>query len=212
MTRATALLCALLTFGFMAPVMAQSNDKHSRILDQQAMITGLKSQLNGNVDRTKSLIEQFKNSEVANEENVLTALFDGIEADTRQMLASISLTSDFQDALDDMRAQIDTLIDRNERIPAGDARRDLRLGQLYELRETYIAQYETIQDMESSLTRRLGELSTERQQAMLDSQVDGVRAIVAALQGVVNNLTTLDNQLSAITSAVYEAPEAVAQN
>jgi len=196
----------------MAPVMAQSNDKHSRILDQQAMITGLKSQLNGNVDRTKSLIEQFKNSEVANEENVLTALFDGIEADTRQMLASISLTSDFQDALDDMRAQIDTLIDRNERIPAGDARRDLRLGQLYELRETYIAQYETIQDMESSLTRRLGELSTERQQAMLDSQVDGVRAIVAALQGVVNNLTTLDNQLSAITSAVYEAPEAVAQN
>jgi len=196
----------------MTPALAQSNDKHSRILDQQAMIAGIKSQLSGNVDRTRSLIEQFKNSEVANEEDALTALFDGIEADTRQMLASISLTSDFQDALDDMRAQIDTLIDRNERIPAGDARRDQRLERLYELRETYVAQYETIQDMESSLTRRLGVLSSERQQAMLDSQVDGVEAIVAALQGVVNNLTALDNQLSAITSAVYEAPEAVAQN
>ena len=191
------LICADLAF-------AQSVNVE-RIKEQQGVVAGLRSEIAANVGDTKKLIEDFRAGHVSGDGAAIEDLFSGIEADSRAVLNSIALDSELRDALDDMRAEIDTLISRNVREPES-ARRDARLVRLQDLKGVYQAQYDSVGALEQRLIRRLAELNTEKRAVLLDAQVNEVERVVASLESLVSNLERLEGEIEAVANAVVQDP------
>lgn len=175
----------------------------ARIQEEQQRVAALKLGVADRIAETRSLIENYMNGRVNDEEAMISGIYDAIEADTKSVLASISLNSDFRDALDEMRGEIDTLIGRNMREPQS-ARRDSRLQTLQELKIAYQQQYDAIGAMENRLTQQLVHLNEEKKQTMLDAGVNAVERVVSALSAVVGNLEALEGELGAVADAVYQ--------
>jgi hypothetical protein len=177
----------------------------TRIQEQQKIVADLRSDITSNVGATKSLIEDFKAGRTTGDADAIEQLFSAIEGDTRAILTSISFQSDLRDALDDMRAQIDTLIARNMREPET-ARRDARLDRLQEMKSVYQQQYDSVGELEQRLIRRLADLNTEKQATLLDAQVNNLAGVIESLQLLVSNLELLEGEVTAVASAQAEDP------
>tara|TARA_R110002074_G_scaffold283900_2_gene455532 strand:+ start:2851 stop:3489 length:639 start_codon:yes stop_codon:yes gene_type:complete len=192
----------LLTFADLA---AAQSVNVERIQEQQGVVAGLRSEIAANVGDTKKLIEDFRAGRVSGDGAAIENLFSGIEADTRAVLGSIALDSELRDALDDMRAEIDTLIARNVREPES-ARRDARLARLQDLKGVYQTQYNSIGELETRLIRRLADLNTEKRAVLLDAGVNEVERVVASLETLVNNLERLEGEIDAVANSVVQDP------
>ncbi|WP_273523267.1 hypothetical protein [Rhodosalinus sediminis] len=204
------LLGMLLVTGGSHPALAQGiGDGLQRIEEQQRNVGKMRETLRGSVTAATELIKDLKEGRVDERFEAIEGIYDRIQADTRAVLDSIALNSDFRDAIDDMRAEIDTLIDRNMMEPES-AARETRLQRLQSLREQYRQQYDAISELEGRLNRRLVKLTAEKREAMLDAGVDQVEQVVAALGDVVSNLESLDQELQVVEEATYGDP-AVAQ-
>jgi len=178
----------------------------ARIETQQSVVAGLRSEIAANVGDTKSFITDYQAGRVSDDAAAIEALFSGIESDTRAVLTSIGLGSDLRDALDDMRAEIDTLIARNVREPES-ARRDERLAQLQDMKTVYQGQYDSVGELEQRLIRRLADLNTEKRAVLLDAQVDAVQKVVDSLEKLVANLERLESEIDAVATAVVQDPQ-----
>lgn len=192
------------------PVSGQSRVGIERIQEQQETVESLRDSLRGNIAQTTSLIEAFQAGEVSDAFAAIESVFGGIERATLDVLASIDRNSEFQDAIDAMRAEIDTLIARNMMEPPS-AARDARLARLQDQRRRYHLQYDEVLAMQRSLMDRLRVNDDVRRTLTLDTQVDQVEVIVSALERVVGDLSMLDEELGRISGAVYESPTVVQQ-
>jgi hypothetical protein len=176
-----------------------------RIQNQQAVVSGLRAEIASNVGDTKKLIEDFQAGRASGDAAAIETLFASIEADTRSVLTSISLDSELRDALDDMRAQIDTLIARNMFEPETD-RRDRRLDRLQELKTLYQQQYDSVGGLEQRLIRRLAELNGEKRAVLLDAGVKEVGRVVESLQSLVSSLERLEGEIAGVANAAVQDP------
>lgn len=190
----------------LAPMAATAQSVNvTRIQEQQQVVASLRSDIASNVGTTKTLIEDFKAGRATGDTEAIEQLFSAIEGDTRAILTSIAFESDLRDALDDMRAQIDTLIARNMREPES-ARRDTRLDRLQELKTTYQQQYDSVGDLEQRLIRRLADLNTEKQATLLDAQVNNLAGVIESLEVLVSNLERLESEVTAVATADTQDP------
>lgn len=205
-----ALLLALAVGGISDPSQAQSTAGIERIQEQQQNVETLRDSLRGNIAQTTSLIEAFQSGQVSDAYIAIENVFGSIERATLDVLSSIDRNSEFQDAIDAMRAEIDTLIDRNMMEPPS-AARDARLARLQDQRRRYHQQYDEVVAMQGSLMDRLRVNDEVRRTLTLDTQVDQVEVIVTALERVVGDLSMLDEELGRISGAVYESPSVVQQ-
>lgn len=194
----------LLSLIFVNQVFAQ-NANMDRIQQQQGVVAGLRSEIAANVGDTKKLIDDFRSGRMSGDVAIIEDLFAGIEADTRAVLSSIGLTSELRDALDDMRAQIDTLISRNVQEPES-ARRDARLARFQDHKNTYQLQYDSVIALEDRLIRRLADLNTEKRAVLLDFAADEVERVVSSLETLVGNLERLEGEIEAVANAVVQDP------
>jgi hypothetical protein len=177
----------------------------TRIQEQQQIVADLRISITSNVGTTKNLIEDFKAGRTTGDSDSVEQLFSAIEGDTRAILASIAFESDLRDALDDMRAEIDTLIARNMREPET-ARRDARLDRLQEMKSVYQQQYDSVGDLEQRLIRRLADLNTEKQATLLDAQVNNLAGVIESLEQLVGNLERLETEVNSVATAQAEDP------
>ena len=135
------------------------------------------------------------------------ALLDAIEAETRVILEQVRLNSPFMDALDDARANVVTILRKNEREPASDAR-DARIARLTKALSDLEDQYTKIQSVENTMTRLLADHAVLRRQIELDGEVDAVEAFVAELSTLTANLDEMTAVLEKVATSTIDVRDA----
>lgn len=198
-----AVCCALLV---VSAGTAQAQSKHvKRIQQQQQVVSDLRSNIADSITETRDRISDLENGRTVGDIDAIDGLYSAIEADTRAVLTSISFQSDFRDALDDLRAQIESMIARNMREPES-ARRDARLMRLQELKTVYQQQYDSVSELEQRLIFRLADLNTEKRAAIADAEVDNLAGVIQSLQTLVDNLEKLELEVTAVATADTQDP------
>lgn len=206
-----AVLCSFVVLSLtQAPyALAQSNNVE-RLQKQSRELAAIQDRFRRSAANTTGLIESFLKEGAETDASDLDAVFDEYETIAKDALTQISLESEFRDALDGMRAELEVLIIRQRQEPAS-ARRDARLQRYAELQQTYNEQTDQISEMDQNLTDRLVELARERRELRFDRDLSEVETIVEALQEALSNLEAMDQQLGAIVATTYEDPEIAGQ-
>lgn len=209
-SRITAFCGAIVfSLSLSSAVMAQSSNVE-RLQQQSQELAEIQDRFRVSAANTTGLIARFLESGAENGSGDLDAIFDEYESIAKDALSQIALESEFRDALDGMRAELEVLIIRQRQEPAS-ARRDARLQRYAELQETYNEQTERIAQMDQNLTDRLVDLARERRELSFDRDLQDVETIVGALQEALSNLEAMDQQLGAIVATTYEDPEIAGQ-
>lgn len=209
-SRITAFCGAIVfSLSLSSAVMAQSSNVE-RLQQQSRELAEIQDRFRVSAANTTGLIASFLESGAENGSGDLDAIFDEYESIAKDVLSQIALESEFRDALDGMRAELEVLIIRQRQEPAS-ARRDARLQRYAELQETYNEQTERIAQMDQNLTDRLVDLARERRELSFDRDLQDVETIVGALQEALSNLEAMDQQLGAIVATTYEDPEIAGQ-
>lgn len=206
-----AVLCSVVVLSLtQSPyALAQSNNVE-RLQKQSQELAAIQDRFRRSAANTTGLIENFLKEGAETDASDLDAVFDEYESIAKDALTQISLESEFRDALDGMRAELEVLIIRQRQEPAS-ARRDARLQRYAELQQTYNEQTDRISEMDQNLTDRLVELARERRELRFDRDLSEVETIVEALQEALSNLEAMDQQLGAIVATTYEDPEIAGQ-
>lgn len=206
-----AVLCGVVVLSLMQSPDAQAQSNNVERLQKQSQeLAAIQDRFRRSAANTTGLIENFLKEGAETDASDLDAVFDEYESIAKDALTQISLESEFRDALDGMRAELEVLIIRQRQEPAS-ARRDARLQRYAELQKTYNEQTDRISEMDQNLTDRLVELARERRELRFDRDLSEVETIVEALQEALSNLEAMDQQLGAIVATTYEDPEIAGQ-
>lgn len=205
------IFCSLIVFSLtVSPHAMAQNANVERLQKQSRELAEIQDRFRRSAVNTTGLIESFLKDGGGDGGGDLDAVFDDYESIAKDALTQISLESEFRDALDGMRAELEVLIIRQRQEPAS-ARRDARLQRYAELQKTYNEQTERISEMDQNLTDRLVDLARERRELRFDRDLVDVETIVEALQEALSNLEAMDQQLGAIVATTYEDPEIAGQ-
>ena len=205
-------IAAIVIAGALGVVPAAAQDGFARESQLQSLgqdLSDISSRVQGSVVSTIEAMENLSEYSGDAQTEQAFALLDSIEAETRQVIDTIKITSPFMTALDDARAQVIVLLRKNERDPES-PQRNARIVALTEALASINEQSEKILAAEGVLTSLLGEHAVMRSNLIRDGEVRQVQSFVNELGTLTDGLEQMALVLSEISNSVITSPPSAA--
>ena len=196
--RLRVLFAVLLLFPSLA--LAQGFAREDRLEALRSELGEVSTRVQGSISETMEAMNALEGVEQGERHAAAVALLDSIEEETRAVLEKVKLNSPFMDALDDARANVVTILRKNEREPAS-PERDARVARLTVALSDLEDQYKQIQAAESRMTRLLSDHALLRREIQLDSEVQAVERFVERLGRLTDDLDEMANVLASIAQS-----------
>jgi hypothetical protein len=189
-----------------SPVLAQDGfARQEQLQELGADLSGISARVQMSVDQTMSSMDNLANFSGSEQTDQAFAILDAIEAETREVIDKIKITSPFMSALDDARSNVLVLLRKNERDPASPSR-DARIAALTNALASIDEQTVQIQAAEGTLTSLLADHAVLRAELMANGAVDAVELFVSDLSSLTNGLEQMASVLSEISTNVVAVP------
>ena len=189
-----------------SPVVAQEGfARQEQLQELGADLSGISARVQMSVDQTMSSMDNLANFSGSEQTDQAFAILDAIEAETREVIDKIKITSPFMSALDDARSNVLVLLRKNERDPASPSR-DARIAALTNALASIDEQTVQIQAAEGTLTSLLADHAVLRAELLANGAVDAVELFVNDLSSLTNGLEQMASVLSEISSNVVAVP------
>ncbi|WP_055687778.1 hypothetical protein [Loktanella sp. 5RATIMAR09] len=189
-----------------SPVFAQDGfARQEQLQELGADLSGISARVQMSVDQTMSSMDNLANFSGSEQTDQAFAILDAIEAETREVIDKIKITSPFMSALDDARSNVLVLLRKNERDPASPSR-DARIAALTNALASIDEQTVQIQAAEGTLTSLLADHAVLRAELMANGAVDAVELFVSDLSSLTNGLEQMASVLSEISANVVAVP------
>ena len=202
----TAVLTGL--FIVLAPLGAAAQDGFARqdqLQELSADLSGISSRVQSSVDKTMASMQNLQDYSGDEQTQQAFAILDTIEAETREVIDKIKITSPFMSALDDARATVLVLLRKNERDPPSPSR-DARIAGLTNALSSIEEQSQKILAAEGTLTSLLAEHAQMRAELIRNGEVRAVQTFVNDLSTLTDGLEQMATVLSEISQNVVIVP------
>ena len=202
----TAVLTGL--FIVLAPLGAAAQDGFARqdqLQELSADLSGISTRVQSSVDKTMASMQNLQDYSGDEQTQQAFAILDTIEAETREVIDKIKITSPFMSALDDARATVLVLLRKNERDPPSPSR-DARIAGLTNALSSIEEQSQKILAAEGTLTSLLAEHAQMRAELIRNGEVRAVQTFVNDLSTLTDGLEQMATVLSEISQNVVIVP------
>lgn len=189
-----------------SPVVAQEGfARQEQLQELVADLSGISARVQMSVDQTMLSMDNLANYSGSEQTDQAFAILDAIEAETREVIDKIKITSPFMSALDDARSNVLVLLRKNERDTASPSR-DARIATLTNSLASIDEQTVQIQAAEGTLSSLLGDHARLRAELLANGAVDAVELFVNDLSAMTNGLEQMASVLSEISASVVAVP------
>lgn len=204
---AVLAVTAMLGLGLgLAPALGQEGlARQDQLKELTADLSGISSRVQTAVDQTMVSMQNLQGYSGDEQTAAAFAMLDSIEAETREVIDKIKVTSPFMSALDDARATVLVLLRKNQRDPYSTAR-DQRIAALTASLASIDEQSKQILAAEGTLTSLLANHAQMRAELIRNGEVRAVQAFVDDLSSLTDGLEQMANVLSEISDNVVVVP------
>lgn len=197
--------CLIAASGF-GPVLAQDGfARQGQLQELSADLSGISNRVQMSVDQTMMSMQNLQDYSGDALTSQAFAILDSIEAETREVIDKIKVTSPFMSALDDARANVLVLLRKNERDPPSPSR-DARIATLTSSLASIEEQSKQILASEGTLTSLLSDHAQLRAELIRNGEVRAVQAFVNDLSTLTDGLEQMAVVLSEISQNVVVVP------
>lgn len=204
-SRLFGLVCLIAAGGF-APVLAQDGfARQGQLKELSADLSGISNRVQMSVDQTMASMQNLQDYSGDELTTQAFAMLDSIEAETREVIDKIKVTSPFMSALDDARANVLVLLRKNERDPPSPSR-DSRIAALTSSLASIEEQSKQILAAEGTLTSLLSDHAQMRAELIRNGEVRAVQTFVNDLSTLTDGLEQMAVVLSEISQNVVVVP------
>ena len=168
-------------------------------------LSDISQRVQASLDQTLNSMQSLENTDQDDQTNQAFAILDTIEAETREVIEKISITSPFMSALDDARANVLVLLRKNERDPPSPSR-DARIAALTNALASIDEQSAQIISAEGTLNSLLAEHAILRAELVRNGEVDKVQTFVEDLSRLTDGLEQMAIVLADVSNNVVIVP------
>ena len=199
--------CAMVAALFAAtPVRAQEGlARQDQLQELTVDLSGISTRVKTAVNQTMLSMQNLQDYSGDEQTAQAFAALDTIEAETREVIDKIKVTSPFMSALDDARATVVVLLRKNEREPPSPAR-DARIAALTTSLASIDEQAQKILAAEGTLTSLLASHAQMRAELIQNGAVRAVQGFVDDLSTLTDGLEDMANVLAEISDSIVEVP------
>lgn len=203
--RLVCFVC-LIAAGCFGPVFAQDGfARQGQLLELSADLSGISNRVQMSVNQTMVSMQNLKDYSGDELTSQAFAVLDSIEAETREVINKIKVTSPFMSALDDARANVLVLLRKNERDPPSPSR-DARIAALTSSLASIEEQSKQILAADGTLSTLLGDHAQMRAELIRNGEVRAVQTFVNDLSTLTAGLEKMAVVLSEISQNVVVVP------